>query len=197
MVKTDTTKSSQYTYTLPLEGGRAVAQPQSLTDGQNGKKKPKSTARGRRMRQYSQSSYHNISPVYLHTAPLRGHSCCSAALLKQAEEGKKTKVHILREKDGVVQSKLILHQILSILTHSPFKGAQLLHSCTHKAAGRIGKKHQSPWLQREGWSSIVETYTTTSLQYTLTLPLEGGIAVAQLHSSSSRPNREKRPKSMA
>jgi hypothetical protein len=38
---------------------------------------------------------------------------------------------------------------------------------------------------------MVKTHTTTSTQYTYTLPLEGGIAVAQLRSSTNRPDREK------
>jgi hypothetical protein len=37
-------------------------------------KRPKSMAQGRRMEKYSQNSYLNIPPVYLHTPSLRGHS---------------------------------------------------------------------------------------------------------------------------
>jgi hypothetical protein len=61
----------------------------------------------------------------------------------------------------------------------------------------MGKKVQSPRLEREGWNSMVKTHTTTSLQYTHTLFLEGGIAVTPLRSSTNRPNGEKRPKCMA
>jgi hypothetical protein len=38
---------------------------------------------------------------------------------------------------------------------------------------------------------MVKTHTTTSLQYTHTLPLEGGIAVAQLRTSTNWPDGEK------
>jgi hypothetical protein len=41
---------------------------------------------------------------------------------------------------------------------------------------------------------MVKTHTTTSHQYTYALLLEGGVAVAQLHSSSNRLNGEKSTK---
>src|SRR5690348_12347299 len=49
-------------------------------------------------------------------------------------------------------------------------------SCTR----RNGKKHQSPWLDREGWYGIVKFHTITSHQDMHTLPLQRGIHVAQL-----------------
>jgi hypothetical protein len=52
----------------------------------------------------------------------------------------------------------------------------------------MGEKYQSPWLEGEGWNSMVKTYTLISLQYTYTLTLEGGIPLAQLRSSTDRPN---------
>jgi hypothetical protein len=54
-----------------------------------------------------------------------------------------------------------------------------------------GEEYQSPWLEGEECRSLVKNYTTTPPQYTHTLPLEGGIAVAQLRSSTDRPNGEK------
>ncbi len=63
-----------------------------------------------------------------------------------------------------------------------------LHSSTNRP---YGEKYQSPWLEGEGWSAVVKTHTTTSPQCTYTLPLEGGIALAQLRSSTDRPNGEK------
>jgi hypothetical protein len=63
-----------------------------------------------------------------------------------------------------------------------------LHSAT---SGSDWEKYQSPWLKGEGWRRIVKTHTTTSPQYSFTLPLEGGIDVAQLHSSFDWPNGEK------
>jgi hypothetical protein len=54
-----------------------------------------------------------------------------------------------------------------------------------------GEKYQSPWLEREGWSAVVKAHTTRYPQYTYTLPLEGGIGVAQLRSSTDNPNGEK------
>ena len=79
----------------------------------------------------------------------------------------------------------------------PFQGGidvAQLHSSTN---GPNGEKDQNPWVEGEGWCSLIKTHTTTFPQYTCTLPLEGVIAVAQLHSSSSRPIGEKRPKSVA
>jgi hypothetical protein len=66
----------------------------------------------------------------------------------------------------------------------------VLHSCAHQHMVQMGKKDQSPWLKREGWIAVVKTHPTTSPQYTCTLPSEGGTAVAQLHSSTDRPNGE-------
>ena len=63
-----------------------------------------------------------------------------------------------------------------------------MHSSTNRPNG---EKYQSPWLEREGCRSLVKTHITTSLQYTYTLPLEVGIAVTPLRSSTDRPNGEK------
>ena len=84
------------------------------------------------MEKYSQNSYHNIHPVYLHTPPLGG---------------------------GIALAQLC--------------------SSTDRPNG---EKYQSPWLKGEGWSSLRKTHITASSQYTYTLTLEGGIALAQLHS---------------
>ena len=67
-------------------------------------------------------------------------------------------------------------------------GLAQLRSSTNRPNG---EKYQSPWLEGEGWSAVVKTHTTTSPQYTHTLPLEGGIALAQLRSSTNRPKGEK------
>jgi hypothetical protein len=69
-----------------------------------------------------------------------------------------------------------------------------LHSSSSRLNGEIDQK---PWLKGEGWGSIVKNHTTASLQYIHTLPLKGGIALAQLHSSTNGPNGEKRLKSAA
>jgi hypothetical protein len=65
----------------------------------------------------------------------------------------------------------------------------------HKSTNQPDEeKYLSPWLKGEGWRSIVKTHTTTSFHYTHTLPLEGGIALAQLHSSTNGANGEKSTK---
>ncbi len=63
-----------------------------------------------------------------------------------------------------------------------------LHSSTNRPNG---EKYQSPWLKGEGWSAVVKPHSTTYPLYTYTLPPEGGIALAQLRSSTDRPNGEK------
>jgi hypothetical protein len=55
----------------------------------------------------------------------------------------------------------------------------------------MGKKDLSPYREGEGQGSLVKTHTTTSPQYTLTLLLQGCIAVTPLRSSTDRPNGKK------
>ncbi len=86
-----------------------------------------------------------------------------------------------------------LQYILTLLLEEDIAVGQL---CT-RTSRQNGKKYQSPWLEEEGLSSIVKRHTTTSLQYIHTLSREGGIALAQLHSSTNGSNGEKKPKSMA
>jgi hypothetical protein len=77
-------------------------------------------------------------------------------------------------------------------THTlPLEGGIALAQLGSSTDRPNGEKYQSPWLEGEGWSAVVKTHTTTSPQYTYTLPLEGGRGVAQLRSSTDRPNEQK------
>jgi hypothetical protein len=63
-------------------------------------------------------------------------------------------------------------------THTlPLEGGIALAQLRSSTNRPNGEKYQSPWLEREGWSAVVKTHTTTSLQYIYTLPLEGDIGV--------------------
>ena len=140
MVKTHTTTSPQYIYTLPLEGGIALAQLRSSTDRPNGEEYQSPWLEGEECRSLVKT-HTTTSPQYTYTLSLEG---------------------------GI--------------------GVAQLRSSTDRPNE---EKYQSPWLEREGWSGVVQTHPTTSPQYTYTLPLEGGIAVAWLRSSTDRPNGEK------
>ncbi len=91
------------------------------------------------------------------------------------------------------------HIITSLqYTHTLFLEGGIALAQLHSSTNRPnGEKYQSPWLEGEECRSLITTHITTSPQYTHTLLLEGGIALAQLHSLTNRPNGEKRPKSMA
>ncbi len=73
----------------------------------------------------------------------------------------------------------------------PLEGGIALAQLRSSTDRPNGEEYQSPWFEGEECRSLVKTHTTTSLQYTHTLPLEVGIALAQLHSSTDRPNGEK------